>query len=148
MTAYDFPAFAEDQTPAQLVSSYGANNWIYNANADIQGRRRSDHWRSMDVTESPTEIPLFLDAMWRGGGPDNRNTTKDVAPTYNGEWLGFDAESAHFAFARHGRGINILFFDSSVRQTPSPKSIWSLKWHRSYQRHGQERQKQFPAWMR
>ena len=30
-TAYDFPTFAEDQTPTRLISSYGGNNWIYNA---------------------------------------------------------------------------------------------------------------------
>lgn len=147
-TAYDFPAFAEDYSPTQLLSSYGANNWIYNAKRDIQGRRKDDHWRSFDVPFSPTEIPLFLDAMWRGGGPDHRNATKDQAPTRNGQWLGYEAESAHFAVARHRRGINLVFFDQSVRSSNSPRGIWTYKWHRGYNRHGHERNKVFPAWMK
>jgi prepilin-type N-terminal cleavage/methylation domain-containing protein len=146
-TAYDFPAFAEDQSPTQLLASYGANNWIYNAKAAIQGRRQADHWRSFDVPE-PTQVPLFLDAMWRGGGPDHRLSIKDAAPDWNSQWSGYDAESKHFALARHSRGVNLVFFDQSVRSTRKPADIWGFKWHRSYQRHGLERTKQFPPWMR
>ncbi len=147
-SAYNFPAFTEDQTPTQLVSSYGANNWIYNAPTDIQGRRKEDHWRSFDVPESTTEIPLFADSMWRGGGPDHRDATKDQAPSANGVWLGAGAESAHFAFMRHRRGINLAFFDQSVRAITSPAKIWTFKWHRTYQRVGIERAKTLPAWMK
>ena len=147
-TAYDFPVFAEDHSPTQLTSSYGVNNWVYNARSAIQGRAQADHWGSFDVPFSPTEIPLFLDSMWRGGGPDHRTAIKDQAPTQNGQWLGFNAESAHFALARHRRGVSIVFFDQSVRTTSSPKQIWTFKWHRSYLRHGHERTRQFPAWMR
>jgi prepilin-type processing-associated H-X9-DG protein len=53
----------------------------------------------------------------------------------------------HFAIARHGKGINVAYFDHSVRSTRSPKQIWSMKWHRSYQRHGFERTKRFSAWL-
>ena len=146
-TAYDFPTFAEDQTPTRLLSSYGINNWAYNARNNIQGRARADHWGGYDVPGSVSEIPLFLDAMWRGGGPDHRNATKDAAPMYNGEWSGAGYESKHFAFARHRRGVNILYFDSSVRSTGSPREIWSLKWHRSYRRAGFERVMRYPPWM-
>jgi prepilin-type N-terminal cleavage/methylation domain-containing protein len=147
VTAYDFPVFAEDHSPTRLLSSYGGNNWIYKARADIQGRKKEDHWGSFEVPFATTEIPLFADAMWRGGGPDHRNATKDQTPTQNGQWLGAGAESAHFALARHGRGINIVYFDQSVRSTRTPKQIWTLKWHRTYHRHGFERTKQFPPWM-
>ncbi|MCB1126931.1 MAG: type II secretion system protein [Verrucomicrobiae bacterium] len=148
-TAYNFPSFDGDQAAGAefLTSSYGGNNWIYNAKSDIQGRRRQDHWGSMNVAGRPTEIPLFLDAMWRGGGPDHRDATKDAAPNLNGEWTGYGAESKHFAIVRHGRGINVLFFDTSVRSTSSPRDIWKFQWHRTYQRHGQERTKVFPRWM-
>ena len=147
-TAYNFPAFAEDQTPTQLVSSYGGNNWIYKAKNDIQGRRWQDHWGSFDVPDSTSDIPLFADSMWRGGGPDHRVADKDQAPTANGQWLGAGGESAHFAFVRHGRGINLAFFDHSVRSTTKPTAIWTFKWHRTYQRHGFERTKTFPNWMK
>lgn len=147
-TAYDFPVFAEDQSPTRLVSSYGGNNWIYNARRDIQGRRQADHWGSFDVPFATTEIPLFLDSMWRGGGPDHRNSNKDQAPARNGQWLGAGAESAHFAIARHRRGVNVVFFDQSVRTTRTPADIWSFKWHRSYLRNGYERTKALPPWMK
>lgn len=147
-TAYNFPNFAEDLSPTQLVSSYGGNNWVYNTKNDIQGRRWQDHWGSFDVPDSASEIPLFADSMWRGGGPDHRNSAKDQAPSFNGQWINAGAESAHFAFMRHGKGINIAFFDHSVRSTTSPTKIWTFKWHRTYQRHGQERTKNFPAWMK
>jgi hypothetical protein len=147
-SAYNFPDFDYDHSVRLLTSSYGANDWIYNAKVDIQGRSRADHWRGFDVSDSTSEIPLFLDSMWRGGGPDHRNAQKDLAPNANGQWLNADAESAHFAIARHGRGINLAFFDQSVRSTRSPKSVWNFKWHRTYQRVGQERTKSFPAWMK
>ncbi|MEK9949082.1 MAG: type II secretion system protein [Verrucomicrobiales bacterium] len=148
-TAYNFPNFANDFEAGSkfLISSYGGNNWCYNAKTDIQGRRKKDHWASMNVTDSVSEIPLFLDAMWRGGGPDDRIAAKDQAPAYNGQWSGYDKETMHFAMARHGRGVNVAYFDHSVRSTTSPKQLWTLKWHRSYRRLGMERTKTFPAWI-
>jgi prepilin-type N-terminal cleavage/methylation domain-containing protein len=146
-TVYDFPTFADDFNDGRILSSYGGNNWVYDAKNDIQGRAREDHWGSFDVNHSPTEIPLHLDSMWRGGGPDHRNATKDAAPTYNGEWSGAGAESKHFAFARHGKGINIVFFDQSARSTRSPKDIWTFKWHRKYAQVGRDRTFRYPSWM-
>ncbi|HAO68166.1 MAG TPA: hypothetical protein DCR17_15970 [Verrucomicrobiales bacterium] len=148
-TSYNFPNFDQDGEAGAkfLISSYGGNNWIYNAKNDIQGRAKKDHWGSFDVTDSVSEIPLFLDSMWRGGGPDHRNPGKDEAPSFNGQWSGAGKESMHFAIARHGKGINVAYFDHSVRSTRSPKQIWSMKWHRSYQRHGFERTKRFSAWL-
>ena len=147
-TGYNFPDFTGDQVnDGRITASYGNNNWIYKATADIQGRAQEDHWGSYNVPAAPTEIPLFSDMMWRGGGPDHRIANKDAAPAFNGEWSGAGQESKHFAFMRHNKGINILFFDSSVRATKSPKEIWTLKWHRTYAQHGRDRVKKFPAWM-
>ncbi|MBT5708556.1 MAG: type II secretion system protein [Verrucomicrobia bacterium] len=147
-TGYNFPDFTGDQVNnGRITASYGNNNWIYKAKAAIQGRAQEDHWGSYNVPAAPTEIPLFSDMMWRGGGPDHRIANKDAAPAFNGEWSGAGQESKHFAFMRHNKGINILFFDSSVRATKSPKEIWTLKWHRTYAQHGRDRVKKFPAWM-
>jgi len=143
-TVYHFPM--ADQTDLQgrfLVSSYGINNWVYNPEpniTDIQNRPTRLNWRKLDVP-NPTEVPLFADSMWRGGGP--RET--DQPPAFNGEWLGGDAEFHHFAFARHGKGINLLFFDSSVRPVRA-KDLWKLKWHREFDVDYYARVK-FPAWM-
>ncbi|PYI87667.1 MAG: hypothetical protein DME26_05440, partial [Verrucomicrobia bacterium] len=84
-SCYDFPL--EDPTFGRgksLLSSYGINNWVYNpppAITEIQGRPTKWNWRTFNVP-SPTEIPLFADSMWRGGGP--RHT--DPPPAFNGEW--------------------------------------------------------------
>ena len=149
-TAYNFPNFDGDMADGAefLVSSYGANNWIYKATKTIQGRPQEDHWGSFDAARMPTDIPLFLDAMWRGGGPDHRTNGKDQAPLFNGQWDGAGKESMHFAVSRHGRGVNVLFFDNHVSATSNPRQIWSFKWHRQYQRVGQERSRTFPEWMR
>ncbi len=147
-TGYNFPDFTGDQVnQGRISASYGSNNWIYKAKADIQGRKQADHWGGFNVPGAATEIPLFSDMMWRGGGPDHRVSNKDSAPAYNGEWSGAGAESKHFAFMRHNRGINILFFDNSVRATRSPKEIWRYKWHRTYAQVGRDRDKKFPTWM-
>ena len=69
--------------------------WIYDANGDIQGRPARDHWRSFDVNHSPTEIRLFLDAMWRG-------------PSYfRLDWEGFH-ESTDPSFSPDGQKIAFL----------------------------------------
>lgn len=171
-TAYDLPAYHPkvNQLPPNQrwqwrTSSYANNNWVYdplpNATA-IQNRLAVDHWGSFDKIggHSPTEIPLFMDAMWRGGGPAHPRASgysgdhaypaaKDYAPRWNGEWTQhrYGGESAHFAIARHGQGINIAFFDGHVGSTTSPKQIWSFQWHRRYRKVPQDRNKTFPAWM-
>jgi prepilin-type processing-associated H-X9-DG protein len=65
--------------------------------------------------------------MWHGGGP----SPTDTPPEYNGEWAGYDAEFHHFALFRHGKGVNVLFFDGSVRLSRA-KDLWVLLWNRQY----------------
>jgi prepilin-type processing-associated H-X9-DG protein len=48
--------------------------------------------------------------------------------------------------ARHGKGVNILFFDSSVRNTRA-KDLWSLPWHRQYDVNTASSLVGFPDWM-
>jgi prepilin-type N-terminal cleavage/methylation domain-containing protein/prepilin-type processing-associated H-X9-DG protein len=127
-----------------LTSSYGLNIWAYNPPAGvnaIQGRRASWHWRKFDVPQ-PSNTPLFADAMWRGGGPYDT----DVPPAFNGQWSGAQAEMHHFAIARHSKGINLLFFDGSVRYQRA-KDLWGLYWHNEYDVNYAAQHIQFPAWM-
>src|SRR5262245_1895550 len=143
-SCYDFPL--DDPTLGRaklLLSSYGINNWVYNPPpgvSEIQGRPTQWNWRTFSVPH-PTEVPLFADSMWRGGGP--RHT--DRLPAFNGEWAGADAESHHFAIARHRKGIDLAFFDGSVRYSRA-KDLWRLRWHREYDVNYYSRIK-FPAWM-
>ena len=148
-TAYHYPANPEiDPTPGKFwIGSYGMNSWAYDVEKTLQGREPKYHWRHMDIGEDTSEVPLFADAMWRGGGPDTILPDKFEPPSLPNEWSGVKSESKHFAIKRHGNGINILFFDGSVRPTKRPIEIWSLKWHREYDTETW-RTNQFPAWMR
>jgi prepilin-type processing-associated H-X9-DG protein len=109
--------------------------------SEIQGRPTRWNWRSFNVP-NPTEVPLFGDSMWRGGGPHH----SDPAPLFNGHWAGYDAEFHHFAMARHRRGIQLLFFDGSVRYQQA-RDLWSLPWHRGFDVNYRATRK-FPPWMR
>ena len=127
-----------------LISSYGLNIWVYNPSRDvsnIQGRPAAWNWRKFDVPQ-PANTPLFLDSMWRGGGPNS----DDPPPAFNGEWLGAGAEMHHFAIARHSKGVNVLFFDSSVRYS-SAKNLWNFYWHNQYDTTYAAQHIHFPAWM-
>ncbi len=151
-TAYDFPLQDPTAAPGQgmrkIISSYGVNNWVYDAPtgvAEIQGRPTARNWRRLEAAKRPTETPLQGDAMWRGGGPHHT----DARPAFNGEWSGAGAESKHFAIVRHGRGIQALFFDGSTRPK-RPRHLWLLPWNREYDTAYAEGQGPnfFPGWMR
>ena len=145
-------AIPDPSNPAlPLISSYGLNIWVYNPSRDvsnIQGRPAAWNWRKFDVPQ-PANTPLFLDSMWRGGGPHY----DDTPPAFNGQWagptgdfLGPSAEMRHFAIARHEKGVNLLFFDGSVRNSPT-KKLWNFYWHDKYDITYAARNIQFPAWM-
>ena len=142
-TAFDFP-IPDPADPAHLLlGSYGVNSWIYNPDTNnIQGRLAVYNWRRYDAVTQPSDTPLFLDAMWRGGGPH----FNDIPPAFNGEWRGVNAEMHHFAIERHGKGVNILYFDSSVRNTRA-KDLWSLPWSKGYDVNAAAQAIGFPDWM-
>ena len=142
-TAYDFPVNDPTNPSRLLIASYGLNCWVYNPKTNnIQGRDASFHWRKYGTATQASITPLFLDAMWRGGGP----YFNDIPPAFNGEWMGANAEMHHFAIKRHGEGVNILYFDSSVRNTRA-KELWSLPWSKGYDVNAAAQAVGFPDWM-
>jgi prepilin-type N-terminal cleavage/methylation domain-containing protein/prepilin-type processing-associated H-X9-DG protein len=142
-TAYDFPIPDPTDSSHLLIASYGLNCWVYNPSTNnIQGRLAVYNWRKYGAVSQPSNTPLFLDAMWRGGGP----FYNDIPPAFNGEWLGANAEMHHFAIERHGKGVNILFFDSSVRNTRA-MDLWSLPWSKGYDVNAAAQAVGFPGWM-
>jgi prepilin-type N-terminal cleavage/methylation domain-containing protein/prepilin-type processing-associated H-X9-DG protein len=153
-TAVEFPVVDATLPPTavnkNLIASYGENNWVYNPPpnvADIQGRATSKNWRKIHAPPHPTETPLFADCMWRGGGPDL--TGNDGArPAFNGEYSGAGYEFKHFAIQRHGKGINLVTFDGSVRSRRT-RDLWRLYWHNQFDITWADRQGPsfFPAWM-
>jgi prepilin-type N-terminal cleavage/methylation domain-containing protein/prepilin-type processing-associated H-X9-DG protein len=143
-TAWASPLQDPDNPSRPIISSYGLNIWVFNPASDvsnIQGRPASWNWRKFLVPQ-PANTPLFLDSMWRGGGP---NYT-DPPPAFNGEWLGPQAEMHHFAIARHNKGVNLLFFDGSVRYSQA-RILWNYYWHNQYDVSYAASHITFPAWM-
>ena len=143
-SCYELPLEDRTRGPGRpLLSSYGINNWVYNPPPDvteIQGRPTRWNWRTFAVP-MPTEVPLFGDSMWRGGGPRHN----DQPPSFNGQWGGVGAEFYHFAIARHRRGINLVFFDGSARYTRA-RDLWKMPWHREFDVTHYARVR-FPDWM-
>ena len=145
-----------DNTP----SSYGLNLWVYNIpGAELQGRIAANHWRKITSTagHNVSNIPLMLDARWRGGGPtydegveayQPSNVADDYTATGgNGETSGFASfEMEHFVFPRHGKRNNAVFFDGSATKVLL-KQFWAFDWHRNWDVNAWQTQVTFPAWM-
>lgn len=143
-TAYRFPLpDTSAGASGDVISSYGVNNWVYDPPPNvtqIQGRNTAWNWRTLEVPK-PSDVPLFLDAMWRGGGPSD----SERPPAFNGEWRGVSAEMNHFALKRHVKGVQVLYFDGSASYL-HVKGLWQLPWHRQYSLSRAART-QFPPWM-
>jgi hypothetical protein len=129
--------------------SYGANCWIFQTKSDIQGRPAAFHWGTIINIQGVNKIPVFLDSMWRGGGPfyrgGNINSNRIRPPDYNGQWSGYAWEMRHFCIDRHKECINSAFMDWSVRKV-GLKELWKLKWHRQFDTSGWPGV--WPEWMR
>jgi prepilin-type N-terminal cleavage/methylation domain-containing protein/prepilin-type processing-associated H-X9-DG protein len=120
----------DSATGGRLYSSYGFNVWMYDAKTVKQNRQLSDYWRGKNVTQS-SDVPLMADAMWRGGGPSLYQANKHQRPQFNGQWESSSEDMMHFAMWRHGKGINVAYFDGSARHTRARK-LWFLPWHRTF----------------
>jgi prepilin-type N-terminal cleavage/methylation domain-containing protein/prepilin-type processing-associated H-X9-DG protein len=124
-----------DQFENGEPGSYGANLWMYNTRVDIQGRVAANHWGKLSAATLPTQTPLMLDSMWRGGGPYWEGGPKTFAASAQPGVSSADAdrEMEHFTVPRHGAGkrAQIVFFDGSASAL-KVKQLWGLKWHRNW----------------
>lgn len=111
--------------------SYGSNCWIFSDPLNVQNRNPAYYWKKRDNIKYPTEVPLFLDSMWRGGGPHYGRTQAYQAPQENGQWDGASREMMHFAIDRHRGFVNSLFADTSARKV-GLKKLWTLRWHTDF----------------
>ncbi len=133
--------------------SYGANNWLYDYDNQtaIQGRPTANNWRTRE-TPRASEVPVFADTMWRGGGPSPMGTRGDP-PQFDSQWINYDREMMHFCIDRHNGFVNHLFLDWSA-STIGIKELWKLKWHKTFDQNGPWTQAggaapaDWPEWMR
>jgi prepilin-type N-terminal cleavage/methylation domain-containing protein len=115
--------------------SYGANLWMYNTQVEIQGRQPTNHWCKLSASPLPSQTPLMLDSMWRGGGPYWEGGPETYAASAQPGVSSGDAnrEMEHFTVPRHGSGkrTEVVYYDGS--SSPSKiKDLWGLKWHRNW----------------
>jgi len=122
-------------TATNDLCSYGFNLWGHNAPTDIQNRPKEYHWGTINVPGNPSNIPLQLDSRWRGGGPFydivNRYKISPVEDDYSDPSNSDPLEMQHFAFPRHNKRTQAVFFDGSARSF-RVKELWSFKWHRQW----------------
>ena len=114
--------------------SYGMNNWTFDIpGASLQNREAEKHWRTINV-KNASNVPMFADTMWRGGGPDHDDgiggNIFNLAKQ-NGLWRGAGYEMGHFGIDRHNGGTNFVFMDFSARHV-DVKELYDLKWHKSW----------------
>jgi hypothetical protein len=71
---------------------------------DVQGRLAANHWGKLSATPFPTQTPLMLDSMWRGGGP----YWEGGPETYAASTLP-GVSSAEVCWPPYGSSVNIKF---------------------------------------
>jgi prepilin-type N-terminal cleavage/methylation domain-containing protein/prepilin-type processing-associated H-X9-DG protein len=141
----------DPSTGKNIISSYGVNLWIYNpppGTPVTQNRDPAYQWRKISAPPRPSDTPLMADCMWRGGGPHFNVGAAHDRPDFNGQWIGAGREFMHFAMHRHGKRINLVFFDGSAR-SKRPRELWFLPWHNAFDVNYAATQgaAYFPAWM-
>jgi len=143
-----------DPRERQEICSYGANNWLYDFKPGvtaIQGRPTEWNWRTKS-TRQAYQVPVFSDAMWRGGGPYTHGAGGDP-PDFDSQWSGYAAEMKHFCIDRHNGFVNVLFMDWSSRAV-GVKELWTIKWHKTFDTAGPwtvaggVNPSDWPQWMR
>ncbi len=145
-TATKFEAI-DVATGKNVISSYGENCWVYNAQRVIYGQPAASiayYWRKIDAITRPVNTPLMGDCMFRGGAP---LTHLEQAPEFNGKWDSVDRDLWHFGISRHGKNMNMVFMDGSVRSL-RPWKVWNLKWSQQYKDDYGYPANWFPGWMK
>ncbi len=149
--SYDGRTAWRDKSAGTFSGSYGLNGWVCNppqAVSEIAGRDTANHWRTMYPKSNRSQIPLMADAHWFTGLPEAddlppeteegtevfelpREMEIEQEPDNDGWDISTDNQMRRFVVNRHRNQLNVLFLDNSVSAV-SPKALWQLKWHRSY----------------
>ena len=134
--------FGDD--PYKNYGSYGINLWINKVTAEQPGWRGlpERQWQSTLVRGSTSNIPMVFDCVWFGSNPvsifegnggmytPEIDFWEKLDPLAPGNW---DRDMGRLTLARHGKGINVSFMDGSTEKVML-NDLWSLNWHKDYER--------------
>lgn len=152
-TAWEIPAYdAGGGREVGTYGSYGINGYCYNTKDTLMGFATiAMHWKTPDV-KGAADIPLMMDAMFWTGWPRSINSPRSE-PIMVGTHIDDEDGMQRYCLDRHNARINAVFFDFSVRPV-GLKELWTLKWHRGYDRGGAWTRaggitpNDWPEWMR
>jgi prepilin-type N-terminal cleavage/methylation domain-containing protein/prepilin-type processing-associated H-X9-DG protein len=143
-----------DRTDRPYASSYGINQWVYDAPEVVGGRILEQIWRTANV-KNASEVPLFGDCAITGATPNHGDQPPQRPDHVDYIWGqgGGPNEIRRFCMNRHEGNMNFTFLDWSVRRT-GLKQLWTLKFHRqwntanAFTRAGGVQATDWPDWMR
>ncbi|MHC4518655.1 MAG: type II secretion system protein [Planctomycetota bacterium] len=143
-----------DNAGRPYASSYGINQWVYDAPEVVGGRLLEQVWRSANV-KNAGDVPVFGDCAITGATPndDDLPPTRPDDVAYIWGQGGGPNEIRRFCMDRHSGALNMVFMDWSVRKV-GLKELWTLKFHRQwdtmnpYTKAGGVTGEDWPQWMR
>ena len=114
--------------------SYGTNLWINNTEITGGWMGRPDwQWKTLQSTYA-ADIPMIGDCVWFGSHPlDGASEVPPEEDYFGREDAGFGYLMGRFCLNRHNRSMNMTFMDGSTRKVIL-NDLWSLKWHKEYER--------------
>ncbi|UCD52785.1 MAG: prepilin-type N-terminal cleavage/methylation domain-containing protein [Phycisphaerales bacterium] len=136
------------------ASSYGINQWVYDAPEVVGGRLLDQVWRTSNV-RGAAEVPCFGDCAITGATPNDDDQPPAQPDDVDYIWGqgGGPNEIRRFCMNRHEGYMNMVFLDWSVRRV-GLKELWTLKFHRrwntanAFTRAGGVTATDWPEWMR
>lgn len=120
------------------TGSYGFNGWFYgDANRWVPDSMKNYPYANLNEVKVSSLAPLFLDANWADGWPQNTNVLPanalsgsvnfyDIGDQTSGTT---DRAIGRFVLNRHGRKTNVSFLDMHV-ETLVHEQLWTLAWHK------------------
>jgi prepilin-type N-terminal cleavage/methylation domain-containing protein len=116
--------------PIGTYGSYGINGWVNQPGVDpLYGKPAQFFWKTPNV-KGAAQIPLFMDAWFWCGWPDNTDTPPK-ADDRNARIPGDENAMNRFCLNRHQQAINGAFLDYHIEKIWL-KSLWHLKWSKRF----------------
>lgn len=143
-----------DPSGQPYASSYGINQWVYDAPEVVGGRLLEQLWRTANVRNAG-DVPCFGDCAITGATPNDEDLPPQSRDDVDYIWGqgGGPNEIRRFCMDRHQGFMNMLFLDWSVRRV-GLKELWTLRFHRRwntanpYTNVGGVTATDWPQWMR